>query len=87
MEPIELTSNTIWKGFCGLRCPCGRRKRKHTAFCPACYSRLPGVLQRSLWRGFGDGFEEAYRVCITWFPSHPVVDEKKHDAEKERKRA
>ena len=81
MEPTELTTETIWKAFCGLRCgACGGVKRKHTAFCTACYYRLPRTLQKSLWRRFGNGFEEAYRVCSAWFPEHKVE-------EKERKRA
>jgi hypothetical protein len=81
MEPTELKPETIWNAFRGLRCAgCGGVKRAHNAFCLRCYYRLPRALKQSLFQRFGEGFEEAYRVCIAWFPVHPVET-------KERKRA
>lgn len=82
MAPTEILSDgTIWQIFVGLRCEaCGGAKRKYNAFCTACYYRLPRALRRSLYQRFGEGFEEAYRVSIAWFPAHS-------SEEQERKRA
>lgn len=76
MEPSALTTATIWATFRGTRCAvCGGRKYKHNAFCSVCYQRLPRILKKSLWKRFGEGFEEAYRVCVAWFPEHRVEQE------------
>jgi hypothetical protein len=77
----ELTTELIWKAFCGHRCAvCGGLKEEYTAFCPPCYSRLPRPLKNSLWKRMGEGFEESYRVCMAWFPAKSARSE-------ERKRA
>lgn len=78
MAPTEFSSSPIWKIFSGERCEaCGGVKRKYNAFCTTCYYRLSRPLRESLYRPFGDGFEESYRVCIAWFPAHPSQQERK----------
>jgi hypothetical protein len=32
-----------------------------------CYRRLPAALRQSLWKRFGEGFEQAYHGCLSWF--------------------
>ncbi len=61
----------------GKRCQvCGGTKKRNAAFCTWCYRELPKALQSSLWKRFGDGFEEAYMACLSWFRTHPVKTRK-----------
>lgn len=53
--------------FCERKCEaCGDLKKKHTAFCVGCYSRLPKGMRDGLWKRFGSGFEEAYVEALQW---------------------
>ena len=45
-------------------CQCGNPKKSGNSFCYRCYSSLPSHLQRSLYRNFGNGYEEAYEESI-----------------------
>lgn len=68
-----MESNAIFEIFAGTRCQgCDRQKRKHSAFCIDCYRQLPPALKSSLWKRFGQGFEEAYHACLSWFREHPL---------------
>lgn len=72
-----MESNEIFEIFLGTRCQgCGRAKRTHQAFCSMCYRHLPGALRKSLWKRFGNGFEEAYQGSLSWFRLHPVLKSK-----------
>lgn len=48
----------------GEECQCGKYKKSGNSFCYGCYSSLPNNLQRSLYRRFGNGYEEAYEEAI-----------------------
>lgn len=77
-----MESNAIFAAFCSTRCAgCEGAKRKHNAFCTACYHQLPPALKQSLWKRFGQGFEEAYQGCLSWFREHPLQGE--HRAKQE----
>lgn len=58
---------SILTKFLGTKCEaCGDPKRRNTAFCPACYFRLPKDTQKALWNRIGEGFEEAYEAGLKW---------------------
>lgn len=62
--------------FFGRTCAgCEGVKRRHTAFCLSCYRQLPRALKSSLWKRFGQGFEEAYQASLSWFRLHPFQGE------------
>ena len=62
----------IWKAFMSTACAgCGGTKKPRNAFCLFCYREMPLALRSSLWKRFGDGFEEAYMACLSWFRTHP----------------
>ena len=68
-----MESSEIFAAFAGTKCAgCGEEKKKYNAFCLACYRQLPKALQSSLWKRFGEGFEEAYHACLSWFRTHPL---------------
>lgn len=48
----------------GIRCRCGRSKRPRATFCLDCYWSLPALLRRALYRGIGEGYEEAYAAAV-----------------------
>ena len=47
-------------------CACGSYKKKGFSFCYNCYNNLPDDIQKSLWDGFGRGYEEAYDFAVGW---------------------
>jgi len=47
-------------------CLCGRPKKGGNAFCWACWSQLPEEMQGGLYRGIGQGYEEAFEVAVSW---------------------
>lgn len=68
-----MESNEIFEAFMGTKCAgCDGPKRRHMAFCLACYRQLPAALKSSVWKRFGSGFEEAYQACLSWFRIHPL---------------
>lgn len=68
-----MESSEIFDAFMGTHCAgCEGRKRRHAAFCLACYGELPRALKASLWKRFGNGFEEAYHASLSWFRTHPL---------------
>jgi hypothetical protein len=48
----------------GTTCRCGKTKRARETFCRACYHALPPPLRRALYRGVGEGYEEAYADAV-----------------------
>lgn len=67
-----METNEILEVFLGEKCAgCGGKKRRHNAFCTWCYRELPAALKSSLWKRFGQGFEEAYQASLSWFRTHP----------------
>ena len=71
-----MESAEIFSAFAGTTCAgCGGTKRKANAFCTFCYRELPAALKNSLWKRFGQGFEEAYQACLSWFRTHPFQGE------------
>lgn len=72
-----MTSAEIFEIFFHRKCQvCGGRKRQSSAFCTWCYRELPKALQNSLWKTFGNGFEESYQACSSWFRTHPLKTRK-----------
>jgi hypothetical protein len=68
----------ILQAFLSKDCAgCAGVKRPHQAFCKACYRHLPIALKTSLWKRFGEGFEEAYQACLSWFRLHPPLKTRK----------
>ena len=53
-------TESILRQFVGTACVCGQVKESKHAFCFRCYRSLPPTTQRSLWKRFGQGFEDAY---------------------------
>jgi hypothetical protein len=43
---------------------CGKSKRPKMSHCGTCYYRLPMRMRGALYRGFGDGYEEAYEESL-----------------------
>ncbi len=71
-----MESREIFEAFVGKRCAgCQGVKQNRNAFCRLCYQQLPRALQRCLWKRFGEGFEEAYHACLSWFREHPLQGE------------
>ena len=71
-----MESSDIFAIFAGKKCEgCGGSKKPHNAFCIWCYRELPPGLKNSLWKRFGQGFEEAYQACLSWFRTHPLQGE------------
>ena len=67
-----MESREIFDCFYSRKCSvCGGRKTRGSAFCRYCYAELPAALQRSLWKRFSEGFEEAYQASLSWFRVHP----------------
>lgn len=63
-----MESDAIYADFSGRICrACHSIKRRHVAFCESCYRKLPALLRSSLWKRFGEGFEQAYSGCLSWF--------------------
>jgi hypothetical protein len=70
---IRVSSTAIFAAFMARKCPvCGGYKREQSAFCTWCYRELPKALQLSLWKAFGEGFEEEYQASLSWLHTHPV---------------
>jgi hypothetical protein len=68
-----MESAAIFDAFVSTECAgCGGFKRKRTAFCLDCYQQLPRALKSCLWKRFGQGFEEAYQACLSWFREYPL---------------
>ena len=68
-----METKEIFYAFMGKCCAgCDGVKRAHNAFYLACYRQLPQALKTSLWKRFGEGFEEAYQACLSWFRTHPL---------------
>ena len=58
----------VFEAFMSTKCAgCDGAKRSRHAFCVRCYGRLPNALRTSLWKRFGEGFEQAYHGCLSWF--------------------
>lgn len=71
-----METGAIASAFLGITCAaCKGAKRRHVAFCTLCYRQLPPALRKSLWKRFGQGFEEAYQASISWFREHPFQGE------------
>ena len=71
-----MESNEIFAAFVSKHCAaCDGSKRPHNAFCTHCYAELPRALKQSLWKRFGQGFEEAYQGSLSWFRTHPFQGE------------
>lgn len=70
-----MDSSEIFKQYVSRTCAgCDKAKRTHQAFCSFCYRELPAALRKCLWKRFGEGFEEAYQACLSWFRLHPIAD-------------
>jgi hypothetical protein len=52
------------KELSGKECQCGRVKRSMMSLCYGCYKKLPGHMQRDLYRKLGNGYEEAYDDAV-----------------------
>lgn len=50
----------IVKELRDTKCRCGCTKPTRKSFCPTCYSSLPESVQRGIYKGFGNGYEENY---------------------------
>jgi hypothetical protein len=48
----------------GKTCRCGKRKASGETFCRDCYFRLPPRMRQALYRGLGNGYEEAYTAAV-----------------------
>ena len=48
----------------GPLCRCGARKVRGQTFCKPCYFALPPPLRVALYRGIGNGYEEAYASAV-----------------------
>lgn len=49
----------------GTKCRCGNTKRTRNTFCGRCYFRLPMQLRNDLYKGVGNGYEQAYAAAIS----------------------
>lgn len=68
-----MESDAIFADFSGRICAgCHSVKRRQTAFCEKCFHRLPALLRSALYKRFGEGFEQAYCGCLSWFRIHSV---------------
>ncbi len=45
---------------------CGAAKKLKQSHCRSCYMRLPPRLRKALYRGFGDGYEEAFEESLVF---------------------
>ncbi len=71
-----METTDIWRAFVSAECAgCKGRKKPHNAFCRECYKQLPQKLRNALWQRFGEGFEQAYVACLSWFRIHPFQGE------------
>jgi hypothetical protein len=71
-----MESSEIFALFAGKVCPaCEGSKQTFNAFCKYCYRELPKALQACLWQKFGQGFEQAFQACMSWFREHPFQGE------------
>lgn len=59
MTPLE-----ILQAFRSDKCICGAKKKPQMSHCRKCYYRLPFDLRQSLYKRFGQGYEEAYQASI-----------------------
>ncbi len=53
----------------GRTCRCGQPKGKEKTFCQKCYFSLPRIMQLSLFKRVGRGYEEAYTECVAHLKS------------------
>jgi hypothetical protein len=68
-----MESRDIFDAFISKYCAgCHGAKAPRRPFCIDCYQQLPKALQRSLWKKHGDGFDQAYMACLSWFRTHPL---------------
>jgi predicted nucleic acid-binding Zn ribbon protein len=66
-ELTESPRAQAWREFMDTKCPvCGGAKREKNGFCSRCYFSLPKDMQKSLWQGFGHGYEESHEECRDW---------------------
>lgn len=71
-----MESREIFEVFSGTKCQsCDGTKRRLNAFCSWCFRELPPALKSSLYKRFGQGFEEAYQASLSWFRTHPFQGE------------
>lgn len=57
----EWTLRELVKSLRSETCPaCEKPKRRKQTFCRACYFSLPKGLQKRLYRGLGNGYEQAF---------------------------
>ena len=55
-----MSRQELLRELAGRKCICGKTKKAKQTFCYGCYRRLPHELKHSLYRRFGEGYEEAY---------------------------
>jgi hypothetical protein len=51
------------------RCFCGATKRPMQSFCRPCYSSLPPLLRKALYKRVGEGYEHAYDEAAAFLRS------------------
>ena len=62
----------VYSAFTSKECAgCGAAKIPFNAFCAPLLSTVAPALRQSLWKRFGQGFEQAYHACLSWFRVHP----------------
>jgi hypothetical protein len=62
-----MEKRTVLDDFLGNECAaCGGFKRTRMSHCGICYHRLPLEMQSTLYRRFGDGYEDAFAASTAW---------------------
>lgn len=61
---MQLERASLLRELAGTQCQCGKKKQARQTFCRACYFTLSATQRQSLYRRFGEGYEEAYADAI-----------------------
>ena len=59
-----MTSREMLGSLKGYKCVCKANKETMQSFCKKCYYSIPEKIRKKLYRGFGNGYEDAFRECL-----------------------
>ncbi|HEV8639407.1 MAG TPA: hypothetical protein VG370_34800 [Chloroflexota bacterium] len=68
-----MTTDGLIRELVGTVCRCGRPKAHRQTFCKPCYFALPPPVRAALYRGIGEGYEEAYADAVAALADAPRV--------------
>lgn len=63
---MTMTDKEMLEILTGNKCHCGRSKGLMKSHCKGCYYALPPEMRKALYRGFFDGYQEAFLASLEY---------------------